>query len=205
MKIARLGLASLLGVATTCALLVLMVTLIDMGNVEVVEKNTHKIADIWQEEQQIEDQVKQRKPEKLDEPEEPPPPLPQDNLDVEDVADAIQIAAPNLNAKASISIGGFGGDGEYIPLVKIQPQYPRRAQERGIEGYVIVEFTITTTGAIRDPVVVEGFTSKGKPTTVFNRAGIKAAMKLKYKPRVVDGEPVEVPGVPHRFTFQLEK
>ena len=35
------------------------------------------------------------------------------------------------------------GDGEYLPIVKVAPVYPRRALQRGIEGFVIVEFTVT--------------------------------------------------------------
>jgi hypothetical protein len=29
---------------------------------------------------------------------------------------------------------GIGGDGEYLPIVKVAPVYPRRALERGITG-----------------------------------------------------------------------
>ena len=47
-------------------------------------------------------------------------------------------------------------DGEYIPLFKVQPVYPRRTQERGTEGFVIVAFTITESGTITDPYVIEG-------------------------------------------------
>ena len=98
---------------------------------------------------------------------------------------------------------GFGvaagtADGDYLPIVKVAPVYPRRAVDRGIEGYVIVEFTVTKTGAVRDPVVVEYH-----PSTIFNKAAINAALKFKYKPRVVNGEPIEVHGVLNRITFEL--
>ena len=39
---------------------------------------------------------------------------------------------------------------------------------------------------------------------VFERASVKAAEKFKYKPRVVDGEPIEVAGVQNKFTYELE-
>ena len=79
------------------------------------------------------------------------------------------------------------------------PIYPQRAIDRGIEGYVIVEFTVTKTGAVRDPRVVEY-----EPSTIFNKAALAAALKFKYKPRIVNGEPIEVRGVLNKITFQLE-
>jgi protein TonB len=39
---------------------------------------------------------------------------------------------------------------------------------------------------------------------VFDDASVKAAHKFKYKPRVIDGEPIEVPGVQNKFTYELE-
>jgi periplasmic protein TonB len=40
---------------------------------------------------------------------------------------------------------------------------------------------------------------------VFESASVKAAEKFKYKPRVVDGEPIEVAGVQNKFTYELEQ
>ena len=67
-----------------------------------------------------------------------------------------------------------------------------------IEGYVIVEYWVTKTGAVRDPVVIDA-----KPPGIFNRAAINAALKYKYKPKVINGEPVDVPGVKTRITFEM--
>ena len=92
------------------------------------------------------------------------------------------------------------GDGEYLPIVKVAPIYPRRAQTRGITGYCIVEYTVTKSGSIRDPQPVDC-----SPSGVFERASVKAAEKFKYKPRVVDGEPIEVAGVQNKFTYELEQ
>ena len=93
---------------------------------------------------------------------------------------------------------GFGvSDGEYLPIVKVAPVYPSRALSRGLEGYVIVEFTVTQTGATKDVVVVESTSS------LFERAAVDAAYKFKYKPRVIDGVAVEVPGVRNKITFEI--
>ena len=91
------------------------------------------------------------------------------------------------------------GDGEYLPIVKVQPIYPRRALQRGIEGYVIVEFTVTKNGSVANPKVVEA-----EPPNLFDKAAVDAAKKFKYKPRVIDGEPTEVMGVQNRITFTMK-
>jgi protein TonB len=78
--------------------------------------------------------------------------------------------------------------------------YPWKAQTQQIEGYCIVEYTVTTTGSVRDPVVVEA-----QPRGIFDKASIEAALKFKYKPRVVNGEPIEVHGVRNLFRYTLQK
>ena len=118
-----------------------------------------------------------------------------------------------VKPKANFAGGGsFFRDGEYIPLFKVTPIYPRRAQERGIMGYAVVAFTITETGTVENAVPLEGMC--GDPTnpetvyrqcSIFNSAASRAALKLKYKPKIVDGKAVRVDDVPHKFTFILEE
>ena len=91
-------------------------------------------------------------------------------------------------------------DGEYLPLVRMEAVYPRRALERGIEGYVTVEFTVTAEGTVTDPFILDA-----EPENIFNRAAIKAVLKFKYKPKVVNGVPQDVEGVRTKFTFQLDQ
>lgn len=202
MNVARLGLAGVLAVAVTFGLLFLMHSLIEADRRAPEEVEQKKVADIHMPERQIETQYDTAKPDKPEDPEEPPPEMPEPEFDTPDVSpDAMNMAAPRINPNLNVKGVGFGGgDGEYLPIVKVQPQYPRRALSRGIEGWVIVEFTVTTNGSVRDPVVVEA-----QPPNVFNRAAMKAALKFKYKPRVIDGEPVEVPGVRNKITFAIAK
>lgn len=106
----------------------------------------------------------------------------------------------SVDADVSLS-GGLAldsSDGEYLPIVKVAPVYPRRALSRGIEGYVIVEFTVTKQGTVRDAKVV-----RAEPESLFDQAAIDAALKFKYKPRVIDGEAVEVAGVQNKISFQI--
>jgi protein TonB len=88
------------------------------------------------------------------------------------------------------------GDRDLFPLVRDQAAYPEEAVMRGLsQGYVDVEFTVTRTGSTRDVKVVES------STPVFESAAIQAAESFRYKPRLVDGEPVEVV-VRDRIEFQ---
>ena len=61
-----------------------------------------------------------------------------------------------------------------------------------------LEFIVTKTGAVINPVVLES-----KPPGIFDRASMNAAVKFKYKPKVVNGEPIDVAGVRNRITFEL--
>lgn len=63
---------------------------------------------------------------------------------------------------------------------------------------MIVEFTVTKTGSVRDPFIVESTSS------LFEKAALKAVLRFKYKPRIVDGEPIEVAGVQNKISFELE-
>jgi len=88
------------------------------------------------------------------------------------------------------------GDRALFPLGRSQPVYPAEAHSQGLsQGYVDVEFTVTRTGSTRDVTIIESSAS------VFETAAIQAAENFRYKPRLVDGEPVEVV-VRDRIEFQ---
>lgn len=147
-------------------------------------------------------QTKKRKPKKPPKPEDEPPPIEQPPMESQDlVADIGKIGfSADVSADTNLSSGLAleSGDGEYLPIVKVAPIYPRRALSRGIEGYVIVEFVVTKNGSVRDPVVVEA-----QPQGIFDQAAKEAAMKFKYKPRVIDGQATEVAGVQNKITFKM--
>jgi periplasmic protein TonB len=88
---------------------------------------------------------------------------------------------------------------ELIPVAEAQPIYPRIAVTRNIEGYVIVEFTVTESGTTDAIQVLEA-----EPEDIFNKSAIKATTRSRYKPRIVDGKAVAVSGLRKKFTFDLE-
>jgi protein TonB len=141
-------------------------------------------------------------PEKPPKPPETPPETPPQDMDnVDPNAPTINVAAPTMDV--SSDIGGPGGmniaEGDYLPIVRVAPVYPARALSRGLEGHVDLSFTVTQTGTVTDPVVIFSTSS------LFERAATRAVLKFKYKPRVVDGVPVDVPNVKTRITFRIEK
>lgn len=198
-SIVRALIAALVAIPVAMGLFLVMQSLIDKEYEQEDVKGT-KIADIVVPDREIEVNVAVVKPEKVEDPEEPPPELEPLEVNFETDMD-VSNAAPVTAVSVDISTSGMSsGDGEYLPIVKVAPIYPRRAQTRGITGYCIVEYTVTTSGAIRDPVPVDC-----QPSGVFERASVKAAEKFKYKPRVVDGDAIEVAGVQNKFTYELEQ
>ncbi|RMF11621.1 MAG: energy transducer TonB, partial [Alphaproteobacteria bacterium] len=133
---------------------------------------------------------------KPDVPEAPPPDLNIPKASVSGVKQGISFDRVSLNNGLDVKGVNIGTptDGDYLPLVRIEPQYPRRAAERGIEGYVVVELTVTELGTVKDVHVIEA-----DPPGYFERAAIRAAQKFKYKPKVVNGQPIEVQGVKYIF------
>ena len=108
---------------------------------------------------------------------------------------------PVVDARGAMSRMSMtaGSDRDVIPLVRIAPDYPPRALSRGLEGWVQVQFTISTAGSIRDAVVLKSSDS------VFERAAITAVSKWKYQPQLKAGKPVEVANKQVMVRFQLPK
>ena len=186
------------GGAVTFGLLFMMQLLIATGESAVTDSERIRLNEFVRVERNEVIETKKEKPEKPPEPEVPPDmPEPQ-NSNQFDSSMIVSISAPTTQVNLNVTGVGFGvSDGEYLPIVKVAPVYPSRALSRGLEGYVIVEFTVTQTGAVKDVFVVESTSS------LFERAAVEAAFKFKYKPRVIDGVAVEVPGVQNKITFEI--
>jgi len=202
MNIARYSTALLGAALVTFGLFFLMQLLISTGEKAINDKFEGYKVEIGEVQRPDEVQTKDRKPEKPQEPEAPPeaPDIPEVDTSKPNQGTDMSFAM----GKVGVNVGGMGGfgapsDGDYLPIVRVQPQYPRRAAERGIEGYAIVELTVTAAGTTTDIRVVEA-----QPEGIFDRAAIRAAEKFKYKPKMVNGKSVPVAGVLYQFTFELE-
>ena len=177
----------------TVAIFYTMQWLIDVGDVELNDKSI-KIADVTMPERELELMMDMERPQE----EEPPPETMPPEFDMTPPADLDTSAArPNFGFKGKKA--GVFADGSYVPIFQVPPVYPRRALERGIEGCVMLKFTVTKVGSTKEPEV-----EWAVPPGIFDRAAMRSALKYKYKPQIRDGEAIEVPNVRTIIVFKID-
>jgi|TARA_B110000495_G_scaffold197532_1_gene207961 TonB family protein len=88
----------------------------------------------------------------------------------------------------------------YYPIKQYSPVYPKRAIEKGIEGCVMIQLTVTKEGSTRDVEVLWSV-----PPRIFDKAAIRAGKKFKYKPRVFNGKAIEVTNVKSISVFRIDE
>ncbi len=131
---------------------------------------------------------------------------------LEDVSRKIDLSTgPSLNVQrtgiemdTAMDIGNAGisaTDGDYLPLVRVPPQYPTRALQRGIEGWALLEFTVDARGNVVEESIE---VIDAEPPNIFDRSAIRAVSRFKYQPRVVDGVGVDVPNVQTVLRYEIE-
>ncbi len=198
--IERYGMGIVIGAVVTVALLYLMQAVISSDKNPLNEANNIRPVDFVRLIDDVPPELIDRKPEPPPPPDQVPPDILQPDLSQDSGSTwGSDFDVTSVQPDTTMDMSGFNQDGEYLPLRKVQPIYPNRALQRGIEGYVILRFTVTETGSVKDPVVVEA-----DPPGIFDRAAIQAALKFKYRPRVIDGSPIEVEGVLHRIGFEID-
>lgn len=201
--------AAFLAVVVTFGLFLFMFKLISSGGTN--NEELEAIAGIHFGPVDIPDEVtakNRRIPKKPPPPKNPPPPP---RMQVSKMEQTVQnmptLDLPNLDIPMSAGegmyIGNFAAidkteEGDIIPIVLVRPMYPREAAMRGQEGWVKVEFIITAIGTVKNPKVVAA-----KPPRVFNREAIRAILKWKFKPRVIDGVAVDRPAT-QTIDFNLD-
>ena len=199
--IGRYAFSILLGTVITLSLLFIMQLLIEHGESALTKERTRHQLDFVRVKRNESLNIEDYTPEKPPPPPDTPPEIPPQDLDnIDPNAPTINIRPPTI--LATTDIGGPGAmniaEGDYLPIVRVAPVYPARALSRGLEGYVDLSFTVTLTGTVRDVIILFSTSS------LFERAATRAVLKFKYKPRVVDGIPVDVSGVKTRITFRIE-
>ncbi len=132
-----------------------------------------------------------------------PPPPPEEAPDTPEFAAQIDSVSADMSMNLpTIGIPINSGDGPYlgalaqgdglagfdtdvIPVVRVQPAYPRRAKQAGIEGYVTMEVLIRADGTVTRAKVLES-----DPPRLFDEAALRAIERWKFRPKIVDGTPV---------------
>jgi protein TonB len=149
-------------------------------------------------------QTKKREPPKREKPKQQPPPPEMNMAKAMRPGDAVGAIIPmvdtGMELEKATSLGTGGGDRDVVPLVRVDPDYPPRAQQRGIEGFVDIEFTISPVGTVQDPKVINA-----NPTFIFDRAALRAVRKWRYNPKVEGGVAISRPGTRVILRFELPK
>jgi protein TonB len=195
--IQRLSLALSAGIAISLALFWLMNFMISNDQAVLEKSETLHMVDFIRLKQESLFETKKRQKPKKREPDQKPATPKMSVAKAAIQADSPDIDMPNLeiplqpsNFQGSL-VGGLkmgsriAMGAELMPLVRIPPKYPMRAAMDRVEGWVKVEFTITEIGIVKDAVV-----AASKPSRVFDRAALRAIVKWKFKPKLVDGRPV---------------
>jgi len=146
-----------------------------------------------------------RLPKKPPPPKNPPPPQVRKVAKVQKPVKSLNLNLSNIdvNVNSGTYLGNVGNpgnlsDGDAIPMVIIEPRYPRKAAMEGIEGWVRFEFTVAPDGSPKDIIVIDA-----KPRRIFERDARKAIYKWKFKPKVIDGKAVEQPNMRYTMEFKL--
>lgn len=135
----------------------------------------------------------------------PPPSTPDMDMPESDGPGAVSVAmsapdiATNLDLTNAMKLGPAPADNEAVPVVRVEPIYPRRAAEQFIEGWVEIQFDIGPTGSTRNVRV-----RKSNPRGIFDKAAVQAVKKWKYKAKILDGKAQTTRGQVVRLTFDLD-
>ncbi len=200
MSIIRLLIGIPLAVIVTVLLFLLMRNLIIPEKIEqeaVLELPPIEITRTERDEAVQDNARELSRPEEQQEPPPPPPPAPVQTTRPDVGGSNLGLPQPDVDVGAGAGITINERDPQ--PIVRIPPTYPRRALQRGQEGWVIVEFTIAEDGTVRDPRVVESSSS------VFEREAIRAVQRWRYRPQIANGRPAARPGVRVTIDFQLQQ
>jgi protein TonB len=194
----------LLALLVTFALFYMMQSLISMDAGKGKEFARGGSIEFVRLKRESETEARQRRMPKKMEQNQPPPKTPELNLSKSQRpgSGGVAVSIPTMDASVEmaggLNLGAGPANAEATPILRVPPIYPSRAAQRGIEGWVFVEFTITPTGAVANPVVVESH-----PSSIFNRAALRSIKKWKYRPKIVDGTAVERHGIRTKIEFGL--
>lgn len=134
---------------------------------------------------------------------ETPPPAP--SIDVEQASRPTEAIATVTGAipafdKPKLDRKDFKiqvSDRDAQPLVRIPGKVPDRALRDGKSGHCKMRFDVNTSGV---PFNVNAYFCSH---SMFERESIRATQKFKYRPKIVDGQAVEMRGVETKITYRV--
>jgi protein TonB len=99
------------------------------------------------------------------------------------VLSSVSVAAPKMAAPTRVRVSSGVSTG--LLVRKVPPVYPPLARQARIQGVVILQAQISKDGTIQNLQLVSGH-------PMLAPAAIEAVKQWKYKPYLLNGEPVEV-------------
>lgn len=106
-------------------------------------------------------------------------------------------AAPATPAAAPVAAAPSGETRDAVLVKSIPPQYPTAALRRRQEGWVQVEFTVTSSGSVANARVLDA-----DPPRTFDRAALDAVQRWNFNPAMRNGAAVEAT-VRRRIEFKM--
>lgn len=124
------------------------------------------------------------------------------NASFKDRFDALAWTDVKISEQTFKEISFSGVNFDYLPLIKPNPDYPRNARRREIEGSVTVRFSIDASGEVIEETIL---IIESNPQDVFDQSALDAIMRAKFQPRIVDGVATITPNLGYRFIYQMER
>ncbi len=187
------------GIVITAGLLFVMQILIATGESIIIEPRVRyevRLAEVREDEDVVPETMRPKRPDKPSVP--PTTKLPGPTATA---GPGVYVPSPPPAPTGGNTqpIGINYGDGPLFNIIKVSPTYPTRAAARGLEGSVLVQYDVTTSGQVVNVVILES------SDRIFNKTAIAAAYRFKYKPKTVDGIPYESKGLRNLFRFEMEE
>lgn len=196
--------ASILGFIVTCALIFLMSQLIGSGEQEFEPKETVTIDST---------PLPPEKTKTNRRPPEPQPPAVAPSAgealplrpSIVDTAEIPTVDFELVDASLTGPIGIIGNpelldNRSALPLYQAQPNYPIGPASQGIEGWVLLQYDVDTSGTLSNIKVMDS-----QPRRTFDREAVIALKKWKFRPAMDNGQPVSVKGQTVKIEFNLEQ
>lgn len=85
-----------------------------------------------------------------------------------------------------------------VRQVTLYPEYPIEARLKGVQGHVIVAYTVTARGDIQDIEILES------PSPLLTKSVLRTLSRWKFQPSIKDGKAISV-RLKEAIDFTLEK
>lgn len=128
-----------------------------------------------------------------------------DTTEINSDAETFSVRAPEVSPIGIGKLGPVTGveirqNSEAFPMYRTQPNYPMVALQRGLEGWVLLRYDVDTSGSLSNIRVMDS-----EPRRIFDKEAMRALKKWKFKPALIDGQPVASTGQTVKIQFDMDQ